>query len=91
MVRALYNYLEHQRTVVLTGCCTERACYPSVVLFVCGSVLEGAAFQLHLHIAVLVVGWVLAQMAVMMNTSAICECWKSRYVFNDGLLTDPIL
>ena len=74
MVRALYNYLEHQRTVVLTGCCTERACYPSVVLFVCGSVLEGAAFQLHLHIAVLVVGWVLAQMAVMMNTSAICEC-----------------
>ncbi|EJF58947.1 MFS general substrate transporter [Dichomitus squalens LYAD-421 SS1] len=51
--------------------CRLWACYPSVALFVCGSVLQGAAFQLHLHIAVLVVGWVLAQMAVMMNTSAI--------------------
>ena len=50
-----------------------RVCYVSVTLYVCGFVLQGAAFQFHLHIAVLAVGWVLAQIATMMNTAAICE------------------
>ncbi|PIL27344.1 MFS general substrate transporter [Ganoderma sinense ZZ0214-1] len=50
--------------------CRLWACYPSAALFVIGFILEGAAFQFHLHIAVLVVGWLCAQIAVMMNTSA---------------------
>ena len=54
-------------------CCTGRACYPSAALFVGGFVLQGAAFQFHLHIAVLVVGWLFAEIGVMMNTSAVCE------------------
>ena len=50
-----------------------RACYLAVALYVAGFVLQGAAFQMHLHIAVLVVGWILAEVAVMLNTSAVCE------------------
>ena len=39
---------------------------PSVVVF-------GTRFAEHLSVAVLTVGWVCAQCAVMMNTSAVCE------------------
>ncbi|KAI0746559.1 MFS general substrate transporter [Daedaleopsis nitida] len=51
--------------------CRLWACYPAVVLFVGGFLLQGAAFEKHLHIAVLVAGWVFAQVATMINTAAI--------------------
>lgn len=50
-----------------------RTCYIAVALWVCGFVLQGAAFQRHFPIAVLVVGWICGQTAAMMNTFAICE------------------
>ncbi|KAI0711555.1 MFS general substrate transporter [Earliella scabrosa] len=62
--------------------CRLWVCYVSVTLYVCGFVLQGAAFQFHLHIAVLAVGWVLAQIATMMNTAAIyayCNDCFPRY------------
>ncbi|RPD65251.1 MFS general substrate transporter [Lentinus tigrinus ALCF2SS1-7] len=62
--------------------CRLWACYIAVALFVAGFVLQGAAFQMHLHIAVLVLGWILAEVAVMLNTSAIyayCSDCFPRY------------
>ncbi|RDX40795.1 MFS general substrate transporter [Lentinus brumalis] len=58
--------------------CRLWACYVAVAFYVAGFVLQGAAFQMHFHIAVLVVGWILAEVAVMLNTSAICVATRSK-------------
>ncbi|KAI0718358.1 MFS general substrate transporter [Cerioporus squamosus] len=62
--------------------CRLWACYVAVALYVVGFALQGAAFQSHFHIAVLVVGWILSGVAVMINTSAIyayCNDCFPRY------------
>ncbi|KAH9950836.1 MFS general substrate transporter [Amylocystis lapponica] len=46
-------------------------CYIAVPLYVCGFVLLGAAFQKNLSVAALVLGWGIAQIAIMINTVAI--------------------
>ncbi|KAI0764761.1 MFS general substrate transporter [Fomes fomentarius] len=65
-------------------------CYIAVALWVCGFVLQGAAFQRHFHIAVLVVGWICGQTAAMMNTFAIyayCnDCFPKHRGEISGLL-----
>ncbi|KAF8194719.1 MFS general substrate transporter [Mycena galopus ATCC 62051] len=43
-------------------------CYIAVPLYICGFVVLGAAFQHHLSIAALVLGWGIAQCAIMINT-----------------------
>jgi MFS family permease len=47
------------------------ACYIAMPLYVCGFVLLGASFQKHLSTGALVMGWGIAEVAVMINTVAI--------------------
>lgn len=51
----------------------DRTCYIAVPLYICGFVLLGASFQNHLSIAGVILGWGIAEVAVMINTVAICE------------------
>ncbi|KAF8999157.1 MFS general substrate transporter [Cyathus striatus] len=46
-------------------------CYLGTGLFVMGFIILGAALQHHLHIAVIVLGWAIAQISVLVNTTAI--------------------
>ena len=42
-------------------------------LYICGFVVLGASFQKHLSVGALVMGWGIAEVAVMINTVAVCE------------------
>ncbi|KAH9922445.1 MFS general substrate transporter [Amylocystis lapponica] len=57
-------------------------CYAAIPLYVCGFVVLGAAFQNHLGVGALVMGWGISQMAIMVNTVAVyayCnDCFPSR-------------
>ncbi|KAI0691854.1 MFS general substrate transporter [Cytidiella melzeri] len=48
-------------------------CYIAIPLYICGFVLIGASFQNHLSVGALVMGWGIAEVAVMINTVAVCE------------------
>ena len=50
-----------------------RTLYISIPLYLCGFLVLGAALQNHLHIAVIVVGWGIAQIADLMCAVAVCE------------------
>lgn len=50
----------------------HRACYLAMPLYICGFVLLGASFQNHLSVGALVMGWGIAELAVMINTVAVC-------------------
>ncbi|KAI0000632.1 MFS general substrate transporter [Russula compacta] len=44
------------------------ACYIAIPLYICGFVVLGAALQNHLSVGALVMGWGIAQVAIMVNT-----------------------
>ncbi|KAJ3479033.1 hypothetical protein NLI96_g9347 [Meripilus lineatus] len=46
-------------------------CYIAIPLYICGFVVLGAAIQKHLTIGALVMGWGIAEVAVMINTVAV--------------------
>nr|VWO96428.1 Benomyl/methotrexate resistance protein [Ganoderma boninense] len=46
-------------------------CYIGTVLYIIGFVVLGASFQMHLSVGALVMGWGIAEVAVMINTTAI--------------------
>ncbi|KAI0367217.1 MFS general substrate transporter [Pilatotrama ljubarskyi] len=46
-------------------------CYIAMPLYICGFVLLGASFQNHLSVGALVMGWGIAEVAVMINTVAV--------------------
>ncbi|KIP06311.1 hypothetical protein PHLGIDRAFT_465509 [Phlebiopsis gigantea 11061_1 CR5-6] len=46
-------------------------CYIAVPLYVCGFVVLGAALQKHLTVGALIMGWGIAEVAIMVNTVAI--------------------
>ncbi len=50
----------------------NRACYLAVPLYVIGFILLGASFEKHLNVAALIIGWGLAEIAIMINTVAVC-------------------
>lgn len=50
-----------------------RACYIAMPLYLCGFLTLGGAFQNKLSIGAVVMGWGIAEVAVMINTVAICE------------------
>ena len=50
-----------------------RTCYIAMPLYICGFVGLGASFQMHLSAGALVMGWGIAEVAVMINTVAVCE------------------
>jgi len=47
------------------------ACYIGMPLYICGFVVLGAAFQKHLSVWAVVMGWGIAEVAVMVHTVAI--------------------
>jgi MFS family permease len=47
------------------------ACYLAMPLYICGFVVLGASFQNHLSVGALVMGWGIAELAVMINTVAV--------------------
>jgi len=49
-----------------------RACYVAVPLYVCGFLALGTAFQKHDSVFALIMGWGIAQVAIMVNTVAVC-------------------
>lgn len=51
-------------------------------LYICGFVLLGASLQNHLSVGALVMGWGIAEVAIMINTVAICWCM---------ILTQPLI
>lgn len=46
-------------------------CYIAVPLYICGFVVLGATFQKHLSVGALVMGWGIAEVAIMVNTVAV--------------------
>ncbi|KAI0252929.1 major facilitator superfamily domain-containing protein, partial [Lactifluus subvellereus] len=50
---------------------TYRTCYIAILLYVCGFVVLGAALEKHLSVGALVMGWGIAEVAVMVNTVAV--------------------
>lgn len=51
--------------------CYYRACYIAIPLYICGFVTLGAALEKHLSPGALIMGWGIAELAVMINTVAI--------------------
>ena len=51
---------------------TSRTCYVGVLLYVVGFVVLGASLQNH-HIAAVIIGWGIAQVAILVTTVAICK------------------
>lgn len=51
----------------------KRTCYIGIILYVVGFLILGVAIQDRLSIAVIVVGWVIAQTSVLVITVAVCE------------------
>ncbi|KAF5380010.1 hypothetical protein D9615_006164 [Tricholomella constricta] len=47
------------------------ACYVAMPLYICGFVTLGAALQKHLSVGALIMGWGIAELAVMINTVAV--------------------
>ncbi|TFK41584.1 MFS general substrate transporter [Crucibulum laeve] len=47
------------------------ACYLAVPLFICGFLVLGASLQKHLSLGALIMGWGIAELAVMINTVAV--------------------
>ena len=45
----------------------------TTVAFICGFIVLGAAFQKKLSVGAVVMGWGLAEVAVMINTVAVCK------------------
>ena len=52
-------------------------------LYICGFVVLGAAFQKHLSVGALVMGWGIAEVATMLNTVAVCEFLHVRLFRED--------
>lgn len=57
-------------------------CYIAVPLYICGFLMLGAAFQNHLSVAAVIIGWGIAEVAVMICTVAVyafCnDCFPTR-------------
>lgn len=50
-----------------------RTCYIGVLIYVVGFVILGAALQNHLNKAAIIVGWGIAQIAVLVITVPVCK------------------
>ena len=57
--------------VVQSSCFEHRACYLALPIYICGFVVLGATFQRHLGTGALIMGWGIAELAIMINTVAV--------------------
>ncbi|KAI0040200.1 MFS general substrate transporter [Auriscalpium vulgare] len=60
------------------------ACYIAVPVYICGFVLLGASLQHHLSPGALVMGWGLAEVAVMINTVAVYAYCNDAFPKHQG-------
>ncbi|CAA7268520.1 unnamed protein product [Cyclocybe aegerita] len=60
------------------------ACYIAMPLYICGFVTLGAAFQKHLSVGALIMGWGIAELAVMINTVAIYAYCNDAFPKHQG-------
>ena len=66
--------LTSQMRILTETALSSRPCYLSIMLYVCGFVVLGAAFQNNLTIGAVIMGWAIAMAAIMINTVAVCKC-----------------
>ncbi|KAJ3516042.1 hypothetical protein NLJ89_g1381 [Agrocybe chaxingu] len=60
------------------------ACYIAMPLYVCGFLTLGAAFQKHLSIGALVMGWGIAELSIMIATVAIIAYCNDAFPKHQG-------
>ena len=63
----------------MAGLRTYRACYIAIPLYICGFVVLGAALQKHESVGAVVMGWGIAQVAIMVNTVAVCASISAHW------------
>ena len=69
--RLWYGMTNIELSHYLTVSWSNRACYIATPLYICGFITLGAAFQKHLGVGALVMGWGIAQVSIMVNTVAV--------------------
>lgn len=62
----------------------DRACYIAVPLFVCGFLVIGAAFQKHLSLGAVIMGWGIAELSIMINTVAVYAYLNDAFPRHQG-------
>lgn len=50
---------------------TFRTCYLAVLLYTVGFIVLGAAIRNHLNVGAVIMGWGIAELAIMINTVAV--------------------
>ncbi|KZT22764.1 MFS general substrate transporter [Neolentinus lepideus HHB14362 ss-1] len=60
------------------------ACYIAIPLYICGFIVLGASLQNHLSAGALVMGWGIAEVAVMVNTVAVYAYCNDCFPKNHG-------
>ncbi|KAF4616352.1 hypothetical protein D9613_008611 [Agrocybe pediades] len=60
------------------------ACYIAIPLYICGFVTLGASFQKHLSVGALIMGWGIAELAVMINTVAVYAYCNDAFPKHQG-------
>ncbi|KAI0031949.1 MFS general substrate transporter [Vararia minispora EC-137] len=60
------------------------ACYVAVPLYICGFVLLGASLQNHMSPGALIMGWGIAEFAIMVNTTAVYAYANNCFPKNQG-------
>uniref|UniRef100_A0A8H8CFQ1 Major facilitator superfamily (MFS) profile domain-containing protein n=1 Tax=Psilocybe cubensis TaxID=181762 RepID=A0A8H8CFQ1_PSICU len=60
------------------------ACYIAIPLYICGFVTLGAALERHLSVGALIMGWGIAEFAVMINTVAIYAYCNDAFPKHQG-------
>ena len=73
----------------MAGLFTSRACYIGMPLYICGFVLLGAAFQKHLSVGAVVMGWGISLAALIVNTVPICEYLCPRLIRENSMIPHP--
>ncbi|EPQ53473.1 MFS general substrate transporter [Gloeophyllum trabeum ATCC 11539] len=66
------------------------ACYIAIPLYICGFVLLGAAVENHLSPGAVVMGWGIAEVAVMINTVAVYAYCNDCFPKNHGEISSLI-
>ncbi|KAJ6473840.1 MFS general substrate transporter [Mycena sanguinolenta] len=60
------------------------ACYVAIPIYICGFVTLGAAFQKHLSPGAVIMGWGLAELAIMINTVAVYAYCNDAFPKHQG-------
>ena len=70
----------------MAGLYTYRTCYIGMLLYICGFVVLGAAFQKHLSVGAVVIGWGMSLAALIVNTVSICKFLYPRLICQNSMI-----